>query len=374
LETKTSKRIALGLIVKNEGHCIQRCLSSCKPLIDRVIFNDNGSTDDTVDKIFSWCQDNDIGFTYLPDPWVSFDINRSKVLEAAYTEKDIDYVLMIDADEVLVCEAGLNVENLKESLTCDLYDVETRMGGTTYLRPQLSSNKRKFVYGGVVHEFIVPLEEVRTRATLKGVFNMPIQDSARNKDPDKFKKDAAELQKAYDKENDSFLKSRYCFYLAQSYRDSGNIDNAIEYYLLRSKMGHWEEEVYTSLVYAGRLLRSKGTIEFQSSALTFYDQAINHNFGRAEAYYEAAVLNKDLGRFNTAYLLGKEAINKAPAPGILFAENWIYDYSLAFEMSVIAFYAGDKVSAKKLTEQCIANPRCPQNLKDHSKKNLEFYK
>lgn len=41
-------RLALVMIVRNEARCIERCLRSARPLVDRMIVVDTGSDDDTV--------------------------------------------------------------------------------------------------------------------------------------------------------------------------------------------------------------------------------------------------------------------------------------------------------------------------------------
>lgn len=361
------------MIVKNEAHCIKRCLDSVKPIIDAVVINDNGSTDGTQEKIFEWCMDNKVKpFEVFDMPWKSFDENRSAVLEKLYKDyKDIDYVLMIDADEVLVFDAGFNPQEWKESLNCDLYDIESRLGGTKYLRPQLSSNHKKFCYKGVVHETIHPLEEIQGRATVSGFFNMPIQDSARNKDPDKFKKDAEALQVAFDNETDPFLKSRYCFYLAQSYKDQGAYHKAIPLYLTREGLGYWHEERYMSLVMASRLMKhNKYSYE---SILPLLIRGIEICPYRAEAYYEAMTLCKDNGFNMAAYAFGVQGTNLPVPKGSLFVEEYLYTYQLNFEVSILAYYVNRKDVGKALTEGIIKNEKAPNNFREQSKINLGFY-
>ena len=368
-------KVALGMIVKNEAHCIERCLDSVKPLIDCVVVNDNGSTDGTDAKILEWSNKNGIPAYLLKDKWVSFDVNRSLVLKYCYDtlciyEEDLmDYVLMIDADEVLVFEAGLNVEKLKESLTCDLYDIECRLGGSTYLRSQLTSNKRKFKYSGVVHEFIVAEEEIRTRGVVKGVFNMPIQDSARNKDPKKFEKDAEALVKAFNETNDPFLKSRYCFYAAQCFKDSNQPEKAIEWYDRRLSLGFWDEEKYIACLQAGRLTPNNK----QDQKFGYFLRACNYSKGRAEALGEAMLILKKAELWVGAYCLGKEALYKQKNTSALFLESAFYDYIIQFEMSIITWYADDKALGYILTKSLAQNTKIPQHLRNQAIENLKWY-
>ena len=41
--------INLCMIVKDEAHIIERCLHSVKPLIDKVLIVDTGSSDNTIE-------------------------------------------------------------------------------------------------------------------------------------------------------------------------------------------------------------------------------------------------------------------------------------------------------------------------------------
>ena len=43
--------LTLCMIVKDEEHCIERCLESVAPFIDRYDITDTGSTDKTKEKI-----------------------------------------------------------------------------------------------------------------------------------------------------------------------------------------------------------------------------------------------------------------------------------------------------------------------------------
>lgn len=360
------------MIVKNEAHCIERCLNSVKDFIDLVYINDNGSIDGTQEKIFEWCMDNKMRVVVNSVPWVDFGFNRSDVLSKIYRDhKEIDYILMIDADEVLTFAAGTNPETLKESLTCDLYDIETKLGGFNYMRAQLFSNKYRWMYKGVLHEYPESIDPTSTRETLKGVRNIPIQDSARNKNPNKFADDAKMLQVAYEKETDPFLKSRYCFYLAQSYKDSGDKYNASMYYSRRLDLGFWSEEIYISLLSVHRIENSIMDISDQLPIELL--KAIDVNPNRAEAYFELMLYFKGKNNWRAAYLFGKEAITKVKNPYFLFIENWIYDYAAQFEMSIIAWYAKDKELGHLLTKLCIQNPLLPQNYRETAKNNLKFY-
>jgi len=78
------------VIARNEAACIERCLLSAKPFVDRMIVLDTGSTDDTV--AIATARGAQVGhFTWVDD----FSAARNAALDLA----DADWNLVIDADE-----------------------------------------------------------------------------------------------------------------------------------------------------------------------------------------------------------------------------------------------------------------------------------
>src|SRR5690606_19196219 len=89
--------ICLNMIVKNEARVIERCLRSVRPFITTWVIVDTGSTDGTQDLIGRLLAD--VPGELHERPWVNFGHNRSEAL--ALARDKADYILLIDADEVL---------------------------------------------------------------------------------------------------------------------------------------------------------------------------------------------------------------------------------------------------------------------------------
>ena len=64
------------MIVKNEAHVIRRCLDSVRPLIDRWVIVDTGSTDGTQALIRELMAD--VPGELHERPWVDFSTNRNQ--------------------------------------------------------------------------------------------------------------------------------------------------------------------------------------------------------------------------------------------------------------------------------------------------------
>jgi tetratricopeptide (TPR) repeat protein len=84
--------IELSMIIRNGGATLARCLRSARPLVDRIVIGDTGSTDNTRAIADSF------GAEVVSIPWQDdFAAARNRVLAMARCE----WVLVLDADEML---------------------------------------------------------------------------------------------------------------------------------------------------------------------------------------------------------------------------------------------------------------------------------
>ena len=369
-EVAKNKKIGLCMIVKNESKIIERCLNSVKPLIDYVCIVDTGSTDDTIDVINNWMKSNDIEGQVIFEPWQNFAYNRSFAMEKIREKKYIEYVLMIDADEILTYEEGLDFSKIKENLSFDLYNMNCKLGGVEYLRTSITKNKKPYFYKGVVHEYLECKEPIETRETIKGICNIPLQDSARNQNIEKYQHDAKAIQDALETETDPFLVSRYTFYLAQSYRDSLEKEKAIYWYNKRSKLGFWDQEVYISL---HRMAKLKEDLEYpQNDILQSYMMAHESCPQRIEAIHGAISFCRRNGRNHQAYILAKHAMSMTANKDGLFAENWIWDYGIDDEFTISCYWSGHYKEGLEVSEKLLN--KIPEEQKERILKNIGYLK
>lgn len=361
------KTISLCMIVKNESHVIERCLDSVKNLIDYVCIQDTGSTDNTIEVINDWLKRNNIDGIVFSEEWRNFAHNRSLSLKRL-RDFDFDYALMIDADEIIKYDDGFDPIEFKKNMDVDLYDITTKMGGMSYIRPQLSSNKLEFRYEGVVHEFLTG--EFSSRRIVHGFYNQPIQDSNRNRMGNKFEQDVITLKQAIDETEDLWFKSRYTFYLAQSLRDLQRREESLEYYLKRSEMGFWSEEVFISFFNAASLMKELNYSN--SEVLLTYMKGHDVFPSRAECIHGALQLCRIIGLNQLGYILGKQAMNIKKPDVALFSEDWIYDFGIIDEFSIVSFYTGNFQESKESCERLLCENKIPHHYYDRVKGNLQF--
>lgn len=369
-----SKKITLCMIVKNEEHVIERCLASVLPVIDHAVIVDTGSTDNTKKVIANFFdQIKTITYEIHDEPWKDFAHNRTVALEHA--RKTGDYTLMIDADEILEYSADFDPYKFRESLTADLYNVWAFFGNTKYHRPQLTSNRLRFAYRGVLHEYSICHDEIKTRDFAPGILNRPIQDGARSKNVSKYADDAITFEKALadpqQRPTDVNELNRYLFYLAQSYRDSSQYEKAIKAYYDRANAGGWNEEVFFSLFQIGEIKRMLH--HNVDEIVKVYIDAWQINPWRAEPLHAAASLCKIHGRFDQAYRLIKEA-SRIPIPkGALFVIEGIYTHGVPDELCAAAFWTERYPECIEACEKILKLPLPPEE-KQRIERNLNLAK
>ena len=320
--------VCLCMIVKNEAPVIARCLDSLKQIITHWVIIDTGSTDGTQDIIRRHMAG--VPGKLHERPWVDFAHNRSEVLDLA--RPNGDYSLIIDADDALELPAGYRLPVLTE----DCYTIDIRDGGLLYQRKQLVSNRLRWFYRGVLHEFIES-EGPHSTGHLAVIMRRN-HDGARRRDPETYRRDAAVLTRALASETDPLLRSRYTFYRAQSYRDCNEPEKAIRAYLERAQMGGWQEEVYVSLYQAARLKEARAYPD--QEVLASYRAATEALPTRAEATHAASRFCRIKKFYAQGYDLARQALGVQSPVGGLFAEPWVYETGLLDEYAVNAYWSG----------------------------------
>ena len=246
---KKNPTICLNMIVKNESHIIENTLEKlCKKIsFDYWVICDTGSTDNTVQIITDFFKNKGIQGEMFHDEWQNFAHNRTLALERAY--KKTDLLLVFDADDEIVGDIVL-----PNKVLFDEYHLKFGSGmGVSYTRVLLINNHKKFQFLSVIHEFINCIEGPTTSTTINSdYYVISGRSGSRSLDPDKYLKDAVILGKAYHvalADNDQ-LFHRYAFYCANSYKDCGQNENAINWYKITlSHEKQWPQEKYLSCLY-----------------------------------------------------------------------------------------------------------------------------
>lgn len=328
--------LCLNMIVKDESHIIEQTLAhlTSKFQFDFWVICDTGSSDNTPQIVHDFFAKANIPGKLHSHPWVDFGHNRSRALNEAYDKTD--YVLIFDADDKF---CGTPV--LPDPLDLDGYHIAFR-GEVCFRRLALLNNRKKWHYVGVLHEVVLPQEDIGATGDIQGdYYCIPGHGGARNDDPNKYRKDAAILEKAYLEQKDlaPWLRRRYAFYCAQSYKDAEELDKSIEWYKKRIDLGGWYQELYVSHTYVGDMLMRKGDTD---GALKHWLAACELDSDRYETLSRAAKHYEGHDQAFVAKLLYDQVDiwNVAPRSECLFMNERLHSYRLLCEM--VLFYASRK--------------------------------
>ena len=318
------------MIVKNEEAVLGRCLDCVKQFADEIIIVDTGSMDSTK-RIASKYTDKVVDFEWCDD--------FSKARNFAFSLATKDYVMWLDADDVLEYREIEKINQLKLNMVADTYMLKyatsfDQMGKPTFVyeRERIIKNDKRAQWIGFVHEAIVPFGKVehlditiqhrkvitsytkRNLNLFRKALKRGIEFNAREQYYyakelyycGHFKKCKTELNK--------FLKMKYKFLpntidamliMARCEEKFGNIENAKKW-LYEGLNVMPNAEIVCELA---RIYEQQGNID---NAIYFYQSALNIQapneqgfFVREEYYYllpllELVRLNYNNGQYDKA--------------------------------------------------------------------------
>jgi len=347
------------MIVKDEARVIKRCLDSMRPFIDHWIIVDTGSTDATKEIITDTLRD--IPGSLYERPWKNFGHNRSEAI--ALCQGISDYIFTIDADEIVEAEEGFTLDGIHG----DSCTVIKRRGNREYRIPSLLKTSCNWRWEGVLHEQ-PHSDTAKTQHRIDGLLLLSPREGARSSDPHQYRRDALMLEAALLDEPDN---PRTVFYLAQSYRDADDIDNALRYYRQRLEMGGWRDEKYVALHQIGRLKLERG--DPWPECLDALLKAQGHTPERIEPLYEIGMYYQRQKEWRLAWLfLERAASAERVDPSHLFVEADIYDWRAKLEAAVAAYWTDHHKEAIALNETLLASDTLPASMRARVKENLTF--
>ncbi|WP_347814334.1 glycosyltransferase [Alkalihalobacillus sp. LMS39] len=233
LEEEKMISISLCMIVKNEEDTISRCLDCVKDIVDEIIIVDTGSTDRTKEIVRRYTD-----FVYDFE-WID---DFSAARNYSFSKASKDYILWLDADDVLLEEDQKRLLELKRTVPSSvdsvtmLYHLGCNESGTptlSYRRNRLVKRTKNFRWYGAVHEFLEVSGHIINSDVIiihKGTHH----DSTRN-------------LKIYENRiaKGEEFSPRDLYYYANELFDHKQFEKAIDYYLqfLNSKKGWVEDNI-----------------------------------------------------------------------------------------------------------------------------------
>lgn len=339
--TKSGQSICLNMIVKNESHIIEKTLNNLTSQFNFSYWaiSDTGSTDNTVEIIETFFKTKNIPGTIHHDEWSNFGHNRTVALNHAYQKSD--YVLVFDADDKI--EGKLI---LPEKLTHDAYSLTFgSLNGFSYHRPLLINNHKKWQYIGVLHEYLDGVGKQVVNCVIQGGYSVVSgRSGSRNNDPQKYLKDAAVLEKAFNDiiltDDKNSLGDRYAFYCANSFFDYGDFETAAKWYKITLTRNGWDQEKYMccyKLYKCYKNLKQIDTAQFYLVKSFYYDK------DRTECVYKLIRYYCNEGQHEIAYAYYsvikkyyEAAFLEDTFVSKLFVDNRVCNFYLPYFMIIVS--------------------------------------
>lgn len=146
--------ISVCMIVKNEEDVLERCLNCIADIADEIVIVDTGSIDKTKE-IAKKFTDNIYDFKWIND--------FSKARNFSFSKASKDYVMWLDADDVIYEEDREKLKSLKENLSNNVdmvimkYNVafdENNNPTFSYNRERIMKRAMDYKWVGAIHEVI----------------------------------------------------------------------------------------------------------------------------------------------------------------------------------------------------------------------------
>ena len=343
------RSLGISMIVKNEVNIIERCLSSIVKYLDYWVIHDTGSTDGTQEKIIEFFRKHQIPGELHYMPWKNFGWNRTQAIRMAKLKTD--YVALLDADFVV----HVNDPSFKSDLKQAGYLIRY-LGGLDYRQILLISSDFNWEYYGVTHEYI-DTKPNQQPVEIVEFFNMEHTGMGSNRS-EKYSRDVELLIQGIKDEPDN---SRYYFYLAQSYKDWGRYDQAIEQYNKRISFGNWDEEIFYSLYQIGMCQKRRGDDFYQY--MGSFLKAHRNRPHRIEPLYQ---ILEDCAYDSDKAVIGYQidSLNQKlnyPSRDLLFIEKPLYDWMYLDILATCAYTAKLYWEAFNLTKRILNENKFPQS-------------
>jgi len=308
--------LSLAMIVRNEADRIANVLEEASICCDELVVLDTGSTDATVEIA------EEYGAEVATTAWRD-DFAWARNLSFEFCTSD--WILWLDADDHLPTEAAMAINsmlsrsavmsaNIIDAVSCE-YRMIGALGEVTlcFDRERLIRREAGLRWEGRVHETIAVAYGRSVRNKTVWVEHRP------NGKPSDPRRNLRIMSSMLDDGDES---PRTLFYIANEYRDLGDLDMARTMY--RERLGctdGWKPETAQAAYELGKLLMGVDNNEAQH----WLEEAVElTNWERAEPMRQLQHLHLASGRSATARHYAKMADALRPPPGGLFIESWAY--------------------------------------------------
>ncbi len=317
--------ISLCMIVKNEEKYLARCLNSVKSIVDEIIIVDTGSSDKTK-QIAKKYTNNIFDFVWQDD----FSMARNYSFSLA----KCNYIMWLDADDIIPKNTQKELLKLKPSLSADTYmlkyDIAFNLNKPTfsYYRERIVRNCGKAKWQGVVHECITPFGKIEH-------LNLSIQHKKES-----FEKNTRNLKIYQNLLKKRPLSTREQYYFARELYDHKRYRKCVtEMKKFISLKKAWSENVIDGLYILSKCYRF---LNNQQASLDCLYKTFNYDTPRANiccAIADHFYNNKQYEQAKFWYSEATHCKDCSHKGG--FVENQYYNYYPYLQLACTCYYLGD---------------------------------
>ena len=335
--------ICLNMIVKNESKTLPKCFESIKDIISYYVISDTGSEDGTPELIKEIMDSYGIKGEVYHHEWENFGKNRQLALEPAIGKAD--YILILDADEVLIYKNKKVFKNLGEA-----NQIKVQFPDKVFTSNRIINIKNNNFLGwkwkGVVHNYLInklPLNSIKNPPQ-EDIYVIPkVHGGAKSHNiskRDKFLKDAKLLLKEYKKNPKD---TRTLYFLGQSYLEAGEYKKAIKFYTLRTKIidNHQisQEEIFWSLYHIAmcKIGLNESLEHFENEVLYDFLRCWSFRKSRLEPLWIIVSIFNNAGRYKEAFSYGFLGMGiQMPQNELLSVRDEVYNKAYKEQMQIAA--------------------------------------
>jgi glycosyltransferase involved in cell wall biosynthesis len=322
--------LVVVLMVKNEATVITQTL---QPFIDGgvkdfIVF-DTGSNDGTQDIARNLFQSHNlINAHVIEEPFIDFATSRNHAIEVAESLfPDATFIIMPDAEwymhgiEELIQFCTAHKDDYQSS-----YFVSIRNEHCSFYTHRLIRCHKNVRFVGMVHEVLNQLTFLKVPDSC--YFEWGSSRKGKEKTAQRWLRDKDLLLKGF---AENPRDPRTLFYLAQTCDCLGDLDNAYNYYELRTKINGWPEENYMAWYRLGLVahrLESKNCTVPGPYAIECYLNAFAMRPQRAEPLIQVSGYYLARNEIDKAFEYAQRAAHiPYPVTEILFVDRSMYSFT-----------------------------------------------
>jgi len=331
--------LSVCMIVKNEHDTLSRCLDCTKQIADEIIIVDTGSTDDTK-KIASKYTDNVYDFEWVND--------FAKARNFSFSKATKDYIMWLDADDVILDDDVEKIKILKKILTPDIdmvmfkYNLNLDENGI----PALSYYRERIVKRSKGYKWVSPIHEVIPRSGK--VLYEDIAITHKKLHPSDPKRNITIFENM--KKQGLNFDARQTFYYARELMYAKRFEESInEYNKFLTLPDAWLENKISACLDLYNIYLNLGN---DTKALSFLFKSFEYDVPRAEVCCNIGQYFISKKQYSIAIFWLEQALSKKYdiSSGGFFSKDY-YDFIPYIELCVCHYYLGNTELAMEYNEK-----------------------